>query len=160
FGIIARNLLEDYAGGIIDNKKLKAWLPGGISTALLLDKHLDLPMDFDNIFNAGSRLGTAMAIAIDDTTSIIDIICNIEEFFSRESCGLCTPCREGLPWIVKILKSIKQYKSKKHDICTLNQLCFTLMHNKSFCAHAPGAIEPLKSAIKYFYFEFKSRLKH
>ncbi|MCV2508418.1 MAG: NADH-quinone oxidoreductase subunit F, partial [Candidatus Lightella neohaematopini] len=159
FGIIARNLLEDYAEGIIDNKKLKAWLPGGISTALLLDKHLDVPMDFTHISNVGSRLGTAMAIAIDDSTNIIDFICNIEEFFSRESCGLCTPCREGLPWIVNLLKSIKQHQGTKHDILTLKQLCSTLMGGRSFCAHAPGAIEPLKSAIKYFYFEFKLGLK-
>ncbi|MCV2502051.1 MAG: NADH-quinone oxidoreductase subunit NuoF [Candidatus Lightella neohaematopini] len=159
FGIIARNLLEDYAEGIIDNKKLKAWLPGGISTALLLDKHLDVPMDFANISNVGSRLGTAMAIAIDDSTNIIELVCNIEEFFSRESCGLCTPCREGLPWIVKLLKSIRKCQSTKHDILTLKQLCSTLMYGKSFCAHAPGAIEPLRSAIKYFYSEFKLELK-
>lgn len=158
FGITAREILEDYACGMKSGFFLKAWQPGGAGTDFLIDKHLDLPMDFDNIRQAGSRLGTALAMAVDHKTNMVDLVYNIEKFFSRESCGLCTPCREGLPWIVKILKSLKENRGQKNDIKDLERLCIHLSPGKTFCAHAPGAIEPLQSAIKYFRCEFESRI--
>ncbi|CAL1329083.1 NADH-quinone oxidoreductase subunit NuoF [Candidatus Providencia siddallii] len=155
FGVSAREILEDYAGGMNDGLRLKSWQPGGASTGFLTNKHLDLPMDFENIAKSGSRLGTAMSIAIDNKISIVSILCNLEKFFSRESCGWCTPCRDGLPWIVKILQDLEKHKGKSGDIETLEKLCWFLGPGKTFCAHAPGAIEPLKSAIKYFREEFE-----
>ncbi|QCI23713.1 NADH-quinone oxidoreductase subunit NuoF [Buchnera aphidicola (Macrosiphoniella sanborni)] len=156
FGTTAREILEDYAYGMKSGYFLKAWQPGGAGTDFLTEKHLDLPMDFNNIRQAGSRLGTALAMAVDHKTNMVDLVYNIEKFFSRESCGLCTPCRDGLPWIVKILKSLKDKKGQKNDIKDLERLCVHLSPGKTFCAHAPGAIEPLQSAIKYFRSEFES----
>lgn len=97
FGITAREILEDYAEGMCDGFSLKAWQPGGASTSFLMPKHLDVKMDFYNINKCGSRFGTGIAMAIDNTINIVELISNIENFFARESCGLCTPCRDGLP---------------------------------------------------------------
>lgn len=156
FGITAREILEDYACGMQSGLSLKAWQPGGAGTDFLTDIHLDTPMDFSHIKEAGSRLGTALAMAVDNKINMVSLVYNLEKFFARESCGLCTPCRDGLPWIVKILKSLKENKGQKDDIKTLEQLCIHLSPGKTFCAHAPGAIEPLQSAIKYFRYEFEA----
>lgn len=155
FGITAREVLEDYAGGMINNHKLKAWLPGGASTQILTEKYLDTPMDFTNFIKIGKRLGTGISTAIDNNINIISLVKNIEIFFSRESCGWCTPCREGLPWIVNILSDLEKKRGKKDDIKILEEMCDYLGPGKTFCALAPGAIEPLSSAMKYFRKEFE-----
>lgn len=156
FGTTAREILEDYAGGMRDGLTLKAWQPGGGGTDFLIQDHLDLPMDFENISQAGSRLGTAIAMAVDNEINMVSLTRNLEEFFSRESCGWCTPCRDGLPWIVKLLQALEKGKGQQGDIETLEQLCHFLGPGKTFCAHAPGAVEPLQSAIKYFRSEFEA----
>lgn len=155
FGITAREILEDYAQGMHDGLILKSWQPGGASTDFLIKDHLDTPMDFDSIKAVGSRFGTGMAIAIDNTVNMVSLVRNLEEFFARESCGWCTPCRDGLPWIVKILISLEKRNGCHGDIELLEYLCDLLGPGKTFCAHAPGAIEPLKSALKYFRNEFE-----
>ncbi|AKC60051.1 NADH-quinone oxidoreductase subunit NuoF [Blochmannia endosymbiont of Polyrhachis (Hedomyrma) turneri] len=154
FGITAREILEDYAGGMIDRATLKAWQPGGASTAFLTIKHIDVPMDFDSIANFGSRLGTAMSIAVSNNISMVSLVRNLEEFFSRESCGWCTPCRDGLPWILKILVGLENNNGHVSDIAVLKKMCRILGPGNTFCAHAPGAVEPLKSALRYFEDEF------
>lgn len=159
FGTTARELLEDYAGGMQDGLKLKAWQPGGAGTDFLTDAHLDLPMDFANIAKAGSRLGTALAMAVDDQINMVGLTRNIEAFFARESCGWCTPCRDGLPWSVKILTALERGEGQPGDIETLEQLCRFLSPGHTFCALAPGAVEPLQSAIKYFRQEFEAGIK-
>ncbi|WP_053940133.1 NADH-quinone oxidoreductase subunit NuoF [Buchnera aphidicola] len=156
FGITAREILEDYALGMKSGLSLKAWQPGGAGTDFLVSKHLDLSMDFNTITKAGSRLGTALSMAVDNKTNMVSLVYNIEKFFARESCGLCTPCRDGLPWIVKILYSLKNKEGQTNDIKNLEKLCFSLGPGKTFCAHAPGAIEPLQSAMKYFRSEFEA----
>ncbi|ABF13953.1 NADH-quinone oxidoreductase subunit NuoF [Candidatus Palibaumannia cicadellinicola] len=156
FGITAREILEDYAGGIADGMTLKAWQPGGASTGFLTPDYLDIPMDFEHLIQAGSRLGTALAIAVDDKINMVSLTRNIEEFFARESCGWCTPCRDGLPWSVKLLRALEDKQGQPEDINILEQLCTLLAPGKTFCAHAPGAIEPLKSALKYFRGEFEA----
>ncbi|MBP8773107.1 MAG: NADH-quinone oxidoreductase subunit NuoF [Aeromonadaceae bacterium] len=156
FGTTAREILEDYAGGMADGLTLKAWQPGGAGTDFLTEQHLDLPMDFDSIGKAGSRLGTALAMAVDHTVNMVALTRNLEEFFARESCGWCTPCRDGLPWSVKILRALERGEGQPGDIETLEQLCRALGPGKTFCAHAPGAVEPLQSAIKYFRSEFEA----
>ncbi|MGL9769428.1 MAG: NADH-quinone oxidoreductase subunit NuoF [Sodalis sp. (in: enterobacteria)] len=156
FGITAREILEDYAGGLRDGLSLKAWQPGGGSTDFLTQNHLDLPMDFENISKAGSRLGTALAMAVDNKINMVSLTRNLEEFFARESCGWCTPCRDGLPWSVKLLRALESGKGQPGDLETLEQLCHFLGPSKTFCAHAPGAVEPLQSAIKYFRSEFEA----
>lgn len=156
FGTTAREILEDYAGGMRDGLTLKAWQPGGAGTDFLTQNHLDLPMDFEHIGKAGSRLGTALAMAVDNEINMVSLTRNLEEFFARESCGWCTPCRDGLPWSVKILRAIEKGEGQPGDIETLEQLCRFLGPGKTFCAHAPGAVEPLQSAIKYFRDEFEA----
>lgn len=154
-GITARSLLEDYAGGMVSGYYLRAWQPGGASTSFLSGTNLDIPMDFINLQKNGSRLGTGLAMAIDNKINIIDLILNIEVFFSRESCGFCTPCREGLPWIVKILKNFQKKNGFLGDVELLEELCVNLGPGRTFCAHAPGAISPLSSAIKLFREDFE-----
>ncbi|AIN47296.1 NADH-quinone oxidoreductase subunit NuoF [Candidatus Palibaumannia cicadellinicola] len=156
FGITAREILEDYAGGIVDGMTLKAWQPGGASTGFLTQNHLDVPMDFEHVRQLGSRLGTALAIAVDNNINMVSLTRNLEEFFARESCGWCTPCRDGLPWSVKLLRALESGKGQPGDIEILDQLCHFLGPGKTFCAHAPGAVEPLQSAIKYFRLEFEA----
>ncbi|WP_343189550.1 NADH-quinone oxidoreductase subunit NuoF [Buchnera aphidicola] len=155
FGISAREILEKYAGGMQDGFKLKSWQPGGAGTDFLSEKDLDVSMDFNSIKNSGSRLGTAIAMAVDDTINMVHLVYNLEKFFFKESCGWCTPCRDGLPWIVKILKSLKNKKGFPGDIKILEDLCFDLNFGKTFCSLAPGAIEPLQSAIKLYRSEFE-----
>ncbi|MCV5409797.1 NADH-quinone oxidoreductase subunit F, partial [Escherichia coli] len=90
------------------------------------------------------------AMAVDDSISMVSLLRNMEEFFARESCGWCTPCRDGLPWSVKLLRALERGEGQSGDLATLEQLCGFLGPGKTFCAHAPGAVEPLASAIKYF----------
>ncbi|WP_101675488.1 NADH-quinone oxidoreductase subunit NuoF [Alloalcanivorax mobilis] len=155
-GIPARELFEDYAGGMRDGYTLKAWQPGGAGTGFLLPEHLDAQMFSGGIGKVGTRMGTGLALAVDDSVSMVSLLRNMEEFFSRESCGWCTPCRDGLPWSVKILRALERGEGNPGDIETLLQLVSGLGPGKTFCAHAPGAVEPLGSAIKYFRDEFEA----
>jgi NADH-quinone oxidoreductase subunit F len=157
-GTTARELLEVHAGGMKDGRRLKAWLPGGGSTDFLLPSHLDLAMDYETIQKAGSRLGTGMITVVAEDQSIVSAVRNLEEFFARESCGWCTPCRDGLPWSVKILRSLEAGRGQVDDLEALSNLTRWLGSGKTFCLHAPGAMEPLQSALKYFRAEFEAGL--
>ena len=154
-GTTARELLEVHAGGMLDGLSLKCWLPGGASTDFLLPEHLDLAMDYDTIAKAGSRMGTGLIMVVDNKQNMISVLRNLEEFFARESCGWCTPCRDGLPWGVKILRALERGEGTADDIEQLSKLTRDLWIGKTFCAHAPGAMEPLMSALKYFRPEFE-----
>lgn len=154
-GTTARELLEVHAGGMKDGLTLKCWLPGGASTDFLMPEHLDLAMDYDTIMKAGSRMGTGLIMVVDDKQNMISVLRNLEEFFARESCGWCTPCRDGLPWGVKILRALERGEGRPEDIEQLSKLTRDLWIGKTFCAHAPGAMEPLMSALKYFRSEFE-----
>ena len=156
FGVPAREILEEHAGGMQEGLKLKCWLPGGASTDFLMPEHLDLAMDFDTIAKAGSRLGTGLLTVVDDRRSIVSVVRNLEEFFARESCGWCTPCRDGLPWSVRLLAALERGQGQAGDLEILEQLCRFLGPGRTFCAHAPGAVEPLQSAIRYFRHEFEA----
>jgi len=155
-GTTAREILEVHAGGMKDGRKLKAWLPGGGSTDFLLPQHLDLAMDYETIQKAGSRLGTGMMTVVADDQSIVSAVRNLEEFFARESCGLCTPCRDGLPWSVKLLRALERGEGRHDDIELLGKLTRWLGPGMTFCLHAPGAMEPLQSALKHFRAEFEA----
>ena len=155
-GIPARELFEDYAGGMRDGYTLKAWQPGGAGTGFLLPEHLDAPMYAGGIAKVGTRMGTGLAMAVDNTINMVSLLRNMEEFFARESCGWCTPCRDGLPWSVKLLRALERGEGKPGDIDILLQLVNFLGPGRTHCAHAPGAVEPLGSAIKYFRSEFEA----
>ncbi len=159
-GTPIREILENHAGGMADGYELKGFLPGGASTDFLLPEHLDLAMDYDVIMKAGSRMGTGTMIIMDDKVCPVATVRNIIEFFARESCGFCTPCREGLPWIHKILDSIENGRGEPQDIDILNrQAGFLGAIGHTNCALAPGAIEPLASAMKYFGDEFNQHIE-
>jgi len=156
FGTPAREILDEHGGGMREGLKLKCWLPGGASTDFLMPEHLDLAMDFETIAKAGSRLGTGLITVIDETQGIIAVLRNLEEFFARESCGWCTPCRDGLPWSVKLLSALERGEGRPEDIETLERLTHALGPGRTFCAHAPGAVEPLQSALRYLRPEFEA----
>nr|WP_313976229.1 NADH-quinone oxidoreductase subunit NuoF [uncultured Psychrobacter sp.] len=158
FGYTAREIIEDFAGGMQEGKKLKAWLPGGASTDFLTAEHLDTVVDFDTIQKAGSRMGTGLIMVVDEEQDMVPLLRNLEVFFQRESCGWCTPCRDGLPWGVKLLTAINDGQGQIGDVEKLEELTRDLWIGKTFCAHAPGAMEPLMSAIKYFRSEFDQKI--
>ena len=158
FGYTAREIIEDFAGGMQEGKKLKAWLPGGASTDFLTAEHLDTVVDFDTIQKAGSRMGTGLIMVVDEEQDMVPLLRNLEIFFQRESCGWCTPCRDGLPWGVKLLTAINDGQGQIGDVEKLEGLTRDLWIGKTFCAHAPGAMEPLMSAIKYFRPEFDQKI--
>ncbi len=158
-GITIRELLEEHAGGLREGLKFRAVLPGGASTDLLTAEHLDVQMDFNGMQAAGSRLGTGTMVVIDDRTCIVGLIANIMRFFAQESCGWCTPCREGLPWLAKILNAIEQGRGELEDLEILKMHTRLLGPGHTFCALAPGAMEPLQSALKYFEEDFLRHIR-
>lgn len=149
-GTPARELIFEYAGGLDEGRTLLGFLPGGASTAFLLPEHLDVPMDFDPMAKAGSRLGTGSIIVLDDATCPVEVTLNLMRFFARESCGFCTPCRDGLPYLVQILTSISSGEGQADDLMLLDELSTTIA-SQSFCAFAPGAVMPLVSSLKCFH---------
>ncbi len=157
-GTTIREILEEHAGGMQDGYGFKGLLPGGASTDFLVAEHLDTPMDFDSIAKAGSRMGTGTMIILDDQTCPVGFVHNLEHFFAQESCGFCTPCREGLPWTEKLLLSIEQGTGKLSDLDLLDMHGTLLGPGNTFCALAPGAMEPLQSALKYFRSEFEQHI--
>jgi len=159
-GTTIRELIEDHAGGMQDGRILRGLLPGGASTELLTAEHLGVPMDFESIAKAGSRLGTGTMTVLDDRTCPVGFVHNLLAFFARESCGWCTPCREGLPWLAKILHAIESGQGEQEDIEILEQHCRLLGPGNTFCALAPGAVEPLQSALKYFREDFELHIRH
>ncbi len=157
-GTSMREILEEHAGGMQDGYKFRGALPGGASTDFLVEEHLDIPMDFTSVTKAGSRLGTGTMIVLDDKTCPVGMVHNLEHFFAQESCGWCTPCREGLPWVERILKSIEDGKGKMEDLDLLDMHSRLLGPGNTFCALAPGAVEPLQSALKYFREDFEAHI--
>jgi NADH-quinone oxidoreductase subunit F len=154
-GTPIREILEEHAGGMKDGYRLRGFLPGGASTDFLLPEHLDVPMDFDAVVKAGSRLGTGTIIVLDDKTCPVQMVLNLERFFAQESCGWCTPCRDGLPWAAALLQDIVEGRGRPEDLDTLSGLTRMLGPGNTFCALAPGAMEPLQSALKYFREDFE-----
>lgn len=157
-GITIRELLYDYAGGMQDGLKFRGLLPGGASTDFLIEEHLDTPMDYDSIAKVGSRLGTGGLIVLDDHNCPVAMVLNLLQFFAQESCGWCTPCRDGTPWAVEVLQRIENGKGTQEDIDTLENLCDFMWIGKTHCALAPGAVEPMRSALKYFQDDFQQHI--
>jgi NADH-quinone oxidoreductase subunit F len=158
-GTTLRELIEEHAGGMMNGYQLKGVLPGGASTDFLTAEHLDIKMDFKSVAAAGSRLGTGTMVVMDDATCPVGFVHNLQHFFAQESCGWCTPCREGLPWVEKILLSMEQGEGRKEDLDLLQMHTHFLGPGNTFCALAPGAMEPLQSALKYFKEDFEKHIQ-
>jgi NADH-quinone oxidoreductase subunit F len=158
-GVTMRELIEEHAGGMKNGFKLKGVLPGGASTDFLTMEHMDIKMDFKSVAAAGSRLGTGTMIVMDDATCPVGFVHNLQHFFAQESCGWCTPCREGLPWVERILLSLEKGEGREEDIELLQLHTQLLGPGNTFCALAPGAMEPLQSALKYFREDFENHIK-
>jgi len=158
-GTTIREILEDHAGGMYNGFALRALMPGGASTEFLMPVHLDVKMDFDSVKKAGSRLGTGTMVVLDDRTCPVGLVLNLMRFFAQESCGWCTPCREGLPWITRILEAIEHGHGQVEDLQRLKFHTRTITIGHTFCALAPGAMEPLQSALKFFEEDFQRHIR-
>ena len=155
-GITLRQLLE-ISGGIRNGHKLKFWTPGGSSTPIFTDAHLDVPLDYEGVSAAGSMLGTKALQIFDETTCVVRAVLRWTEFYKHESCGKCTPCREGTWWLVQVLKDLEAGKGVEADLDKLLDLCDNIM-GRSFCALADGAASPIISSLKYFRQEYLDHL--
>jgi NADH-quinone oxidoreductase subunit F len=158
-GTTLREILERHAGGMQDGFRFRGVIPGGVSTEFLVAEHLDVKMDFDSVKQAGSRLGTGTMVVLDDRTCPVGLMLNIMRFFAQESCGWCTPCREGLPWMARVLEAIENGTGRSRDIDLLRRHTHLLGPGHTFCALAPGAMEPLQSALKYFEEDFQQHVR-
>lgn len=157
-GTPVRELLEGHAGGMRDGLELRAFLPGGGSTDFMLPRHLDLNLDYDEIGKAGSRLATGTMIVLDDQTCPVGMVGNLMTFFAHESCGFCTPCRDGLPWVDEIFRGFEAGTGNVKDLQILHDHIEYLGPGRTFCALAPGATAPLGSGLKYFAEDFEKHI--
>jgi NADH-quinone oxidoreductase subunit F len=158
FGITLRELVYGYGGGPLPGRRIKAVIPGGLSMPVLTDAELDVKMGFDDLAKAGSGLGTACAIVMDDTCDMVKACINIAHFFADESCGQCTPCREGCHWLEKIYRRIDAGEGTSADLDLLTSL-FPQIEGRTICALADAAVWPLRSILKKFRGEFEAKVR-
>jgi NADH-quinone oxidoreductase subunit F len=156
-GITLRELL-DYAGGVRAGHQLKFWTPGGSSTPILTDEHLDVPLDYEGVGAAGSMLGTKALQIFDETTCVVRAVQRWTEFYEHESCGKCTPCREGTYWLAQIYERLETGDGTSADIEKLLDISDTVL-GKSFCALGDGAASPIISSIEYFRDEYVAHVE-
>jgi NADH-quinone oxidoreductase subunit F len=156
-GITLRQLL-DLAGGVREGHELKFWTPGGSSTPILTAEHLDVPLDFEGVGAAGSMLGTRALQIFDDTTCVVRAVLRWTEFYKHESCGKCTPCREGTWWLVQVLERLEQGKGNESDLEVLIDQCDNIL-GRAFCALGDGAAAPITSSIQFFREEYLDHLR-
>jgi len=157
-GITARALIDEYGGGVWKGRKAKAVVPGGISMGFLSADELDTPLDFNGPLKAGCLgLGTAAVVVIDDQTSMVDVLYNCCRFMAHESCGQCTPCREGTDWMMKILARIRRGDGRRDDLDLLYEVAASMgiIPGTTICGLSDGAAWPVKNAIKKFRSEFE-----
>jgi NADH-quinone oxidoreductase subunit F len=151
-GTTLRQLI-DMAGGMSRGKPLKFWTPGGSSTPLFTAEHLDVPLDFDSTVKAGSMLGTSAMMIFDEGDSVVRAVLKWTQFYEHESCGKCTPCREGTYWLAQILERILHGGGTEEDLDTLLDASDNIL-GRSFCALGDGAASPVMSSIQYFRNEY------
>jgi len=161
-GITLRTLI-DLAGGMREGHELKFWTPGGSSTPLLTAEHLDVPLDFEGVGAAGSMLGTRALQLFDETTCVVRAVLRWTEFYKHESCGKCTPCREGTWWLVQTLTRIEKGTGTPDEVAADLDLLLDQCDNilgRAFCALGDGATSPITSSIEYFRDEFIAHAQH
>ena len=162
-GITCRELIEEFGGGVWKGRQAKAAIPGGISMGLLTADELDTPLDFSGPGKVGCLgLGTAAVVVMDETVSMVDFLYNSTRFFKHESCGQCTPCREGTGWALDMLRRIKAGRGRLVDLDLLLEIgdSIGIIPGTTICGLADGAAWPIKNAIRKFRGEFEDYIKH
>ena len=155
-GIRLSEIIETYAGGMPAGSEFKACLPGGASTGFLPKAHYDIEMDFESLKKVGNRLGTGAIMVFDQNLCLVAATLNLTEFFARESCGWCTPCREGLPYVRDVLARIENGQGESDFIPILEDMGKQLW--SAYCAFAPGAVAPLQSLLAHFREEVEEHI--
>ncbi|MGH3586468.1 MAG: NADH-quinone oxidoreductase subunit NuoF [Pseudonocardia sp.] len=155
-GITLRELL-DLAGGMRAGHELKFWTPGGSSTPLFTADHLDTPLDYESVGAAGSMLGTRALQLFDETTCVVRAVSRWTDFYAHESCGKCTPCREGTYWLKQVLHRIEEGRGEERDIDLLLDLCDNIL-GRAFCALGDGATSPVTSSVQLFRDEYQAHI--
>jgi len=148
-GVPLREIVENYGGGVLAGHKFKACLPGGASTPYLTAEHMDVALDFDTLEKVGSRFGTAGVTVFDDRTCMVAVTLNLIQFFARESCGWCSPCRDGLTMVRWLLETLEQGKGTPDHLDMLKNQLKNISGN-SFCALAEGAMGPVAGLLTHF----------
>ena len=157
-GITLRALIDEHAGGVRNNKKIKAIIPGGASAAFLTNEFLETKLDFESIAQAGSMLGSGGVTVMDEDTCMVWAALNLMEFFSHETCGKCSPCREGSSWLVQIMRRIEHGHGRMEDLDQLVRICNGIA-GKTICAFGDAEIAPILSTLKYWRSEYESHIK-
>jgi NADH-quinone oxidoreductase subunit F len=155
-GTTLRELLE-LAGGIRAGHQLKFWTPGGSSTPMFTDQHLDVPLDYESVAKAGSMLGTRSVQLFDETTCVVRVTLRWIQFYQHESCGKCTPCREGSYWVVQLLDRLEHGQGSEADLDKLLDICENIT-GRAFCALGDSIQAPVGSSIRYFRDEYLEHL--
>jgi len=156
--ITLRELIEGFAGGVRDGRTLKAVIPGGSSVPILLPSQLDTQASFDGIQKAGSLLGSAAIIVLDDTTCMVWLAENLLHFYRHESCGKCTPCREGTDWLHQMLRRIERGEGQLRDLDLLQSVSANIA-GKTLCAFGDAAVTPVLTTLKHFRHEYEAHIK-
>jgi NADH-quinone oxidoreductase subunit F len=157
-GTPMRVLLEEHAGGVLGGKALKAWTPGGSSTPFLTADHLDVGLDFESVMEAGSLLGTGAIMVLDESDCMVEAARRLVEFYAHESCGKCTPCREGTWWATRVLGRIEGGHGREDDLPLMADMGENILF-RAFCALADGAVSPIQSTLKYFTHEYEAHIR-
>ncbi len=158
-GTPLRTLIEEHCGGMRDGLKVKAIIPGGSSVPPLPASLIDTPLDFESMNAVGTFLGSGAVIVIDDRTCLVDALLNISRFYRHESCGKCTPCREGTYWMTRILERLENGEGRPTDLDVLNDAADNIL-GKSFCALGDAAAMPVMGFLKHFRDEFEYHIQH
>lgn len=157
-GVPSREIIYDLAGGPLPGREFKAWFPGGSSSPVLTPAEFDLPYDFDSIAAAGSMLGSGAIIMIDDSVSIVDVALRTARFYKHESCGKCTPCREGTSWTTKMLQRVSDGLATPMDLDIVESVCDQIMGN-CLCVLGDAMAMPVSSMVKKFRPEFEAHIE-
>jgi NADH-quinone oxidoreductase subunit F len=153
-----RQLIFDFAGGVRDGRALKAVIPGGSSVPILLPDQLDIEASFDGVAKAGSLLGSAGIIVLDETTCMVWVAENLLRFYRHESCGKCTPCREGTAWLLNILEKIERGEGEHKDLALLESVA-NLIAGKTLCAFGDAAATPALTTLRHFRNEYEAHVR-
>jgi NADH-quinone oxidoreductase subunit F len=156
--VTLRELLFEHAGGIRGNRRLKAIIPGGSSSPVLTEQHLDVTMDFESLAAVGSMGGSGAVIAMDDRTCMVRVGEIVSRFYHHESCGQCTQCREGTAWLHKVLHRIEHGRGRPEDLDLLLDMCDN-MKGKTICVLSDAAAMPIESYLKHFREEFERHIR-